>query len=72
MPPIQWFTIGEFAKLTSVTERTLRFYDKRSLLKPSGVPAKSGCKLVHTPAYCFSNPHPSPRAEWGYCTLRPA
>ncbi|GIP35088.1 MerR family transcriptional regulator [Paenibacillus sp. J2TS4] len=36
MPLIQWFTIGEFAKLTGVTERTLRFYDKKSLLKPSG------------------------------------
>lgn len=29
------YTIGEFAKLTQVTERTLRFYDKKSLLKPS-------------------------------------
>lgn len=29
------YTIGEFAKLTEVTERTLRYYDKKSLLKPS-------------------------------------
>ncbi len=29
------FTIGEFAKLTGVTGRTLRFYDRKGLLKPS-------------------------------------
>ena len=29
------YSIGEFAKLTSVTERTLRYYDKKELLKPS-------------------------------------
>lgn len=34
------FTIGEFAKLTDVTERTLRYYDKKALLKPSGYNAQ--------------------------------
>src|SRR5690625_2205220 len=29
------YSIGEFAKLTSVTERTLRYYDKKELLKPT-------------------------------------
>jgi DNA-binding transcriptional MerR regulator len=29
------FLIGAFAKLTGVTERTLRFYDRKGLLKPS-------------------------------------
>ncbi|WP_010269213.1 MerR family transcriptional regulator [Paenibacillus senegalensis] len=29
------YSIGEFAKLTSVTERTLRFYDRKGLLKPT-------------------------------------
>ncbi|MGG3508493.1 MerR family transcriptional regulator [Paenibacillus lautus] len=29
-------TIGSFAKLTSTTGRTLRFYDRKGLLKPSG------------------------------------
>jgi len=29
------YSIGEFAKLTSVTERTLRYYDQKELLKPS-------------------------------------
>lgn len=29
------FTVGKFAKLTGVTERTLRYYDRRGLLKPS-------------------------------------
>ncbi|MGO4548560.1 MerR family transcriptional regulator [Paenibacillus sp. 2TAB23] len=29
------YTIGAFAKLTSVTERTLRYYDRKGLLKPS-------------------------------------
>ncbi|WP_144939670.1 MerR family transcriptional regulator [Paenibacillus sp. 32O-W] len=32
----KWYTIGEFARLTHVTERALRFYDKKTLLKPSG------------------------------------
>ncbi|OXM14254.1 MerR family transcriptional regulator [Paenibacillus herberti] len=30
------YSIGSFAKLTSTTERTLRFYDRKGLLKPSG------------------------------------
>lgn len=29
------YTIGTFAKLTGVTERTLRFYDRKGLLKPT-------------------------------------
>lgn len=29
------YTVGEFARLTSVTERTLRYYDRKDLLKPS-------------------------------------
>lgn len=29
------YTVGEFARLTGVTERTLRFYDRKGLLKPS-------------------------------------
>ena len=29
------YTIGAFAKLTAVTERTLRYYDRKGLLKPS-------------------------------------
>lgn len=29
------YSIGEFAKLTSVTERTLRYYDQKGLLMPS-------------------------------------
>ncbi|MED4163054.1 MerR family transcriptional regulator [Halalkalibacterium halodurans] len=28
------YTVGEFAKLTGVTERTLRYYDQKGLLKP--------------------------------------
>ncbi|MFC3745135.1 MerR family transcriptional regulator [Paenibacillus sp. GCM10012306] len=31
-----YHTIGSFAKLTSTTGRTLRFYDRKGLLKPSG------------------------------------
>lgn len=30
------YTIGAFAKLTGTTERALRFYDRKGLLKPSG------------------------------------
>lgn len=30
------YSIGAFAKLTGVTERTLRFYDRKGLLTPSG------------------------------------
>ncbi|RXZ83112.1 MerR family transcriptional regulator [Paenibacillaceae bacterium] len=30
------YSIGSFAKLTSTTGRTLRFYDRKGLLKPSG------------------------------------
>jgi len=30
------YTIGSFAKMTSTTERTLRFYDHKGLLRPSG------------------------------------
>lgn len=31
----KYYKIGEFAKLAKVTERTLRYYDKIKLLKPS-------------------------------------
>ncbi|WP_028559628.1 MerR family transcriptional regulator [Paenibacillus pinihumi] len=31
-----YYTVGSLAKLTSTTERTLRFYDRKGLLKPSG------------------------------------
>lgn len=30
------YTIGDFAKITGTTERTLRFYDRKELLRPSG------------------------------------
>ncbi|MEK8126659.1 MerR family transcriptional regulator [Paenibacillus filicis] len=30
-----YYTIGSFAKRTSTTERTLRYYDRKGLLKPS-------------------------------------
>ncbi|MEJ8302874.1 MerR family transcriptional regulator [Saccharibacillus sacchari] len=35
MPENQTYTVGAFAKLTGVTERTLRFYHKKGLLEPS-------------------------------------
>jgi len=31
-----YYTVGSFAKLTSTTIRTLHFYDRKGLLKPSG------------------------------------
>lgn len=34
---MQKYKIGEFAKLANVTERTLRYYDKIGLLKPSSI-----------------------------------
>lgn len=34
--PSRKYTIGEFARMTATTERTLRFYDRKGLLKPSG------------------------------------
>ncbi|WP_303395382.1 MerR family transcriptional regulator, partial [Amedibacillus dolichus] len=30
-----YFTTGQFARLANVTERTIRYYDKQGLLKPS-------------------------------------
>ncbi|MDF2836503.1 MAG: MarR family transcriptional regulator, partial [Paenibacillus sp.] len=30
------YTIGAFAQITGTTERTLRFYDRKGLLKPGG------------------------------------
>ncbi|MDO3411259.1 MerR family transcriptional regulator [Saccharibacillus sp. CPCC 101409] len=35
-PEDKVYTVGAFAKLTGVTERTLRFYHKKGLLEPSG------------------------------------
>ena len=32
-----YYKTGEFAKLANVTERTLRYYDKIGLLKPSSI-----------------------------------
>lgn len=33
----KYFSIGEFSKLTGVTQRALRYYDEKNLLKPSRV-----------------------------------
>lgn len=37
MKPSGYYTSGEFAKMAKVTIRTIRFYDKKNLLKPSFV-----------------------------------
>lgn len=37
MKPSGYYTSGEFAKMAGVTIRTIRFYDKKNLLKPSFV-----------------------------------
>lgn len=37
MKPSGYYTSGEFAKMAKVTIRTIRFYDKKDLLKPSYV-----------------------------------
>ncbi len=34
---MEYFTTGQFAKLANVSERTLRYYDKIGLLKPSKI-----------------------------------
>ena len=31
----KYFTTGQFAKLANVSERTIRYYDKEGLLKPT-------------------------------------
>lgn len=31
----QYYTTGEFARMAHVTIRTIRYYDKKGLLKPS-------------------------------------
>lgn len=31
------YTAGELAKLAGVSARTIRFYDKKSLLQPGGI-----------------------------------
>lgn len=33
----KYYSIGEFSKLTGVTQRTLRYYDEKHLLKPSKI-----------------------------------
>ena len=40
--------IGEFSKLAHLTVKSLRFYDKESLLIPAGVDAQSGYRLYET------------------------
>lgn len=40
MKPGKQYTIGEFAAMTAVTERTLRYYDRIGLLKPSAYNAQ--------------------------------
>ncbi len=39
------YTIGEFAKLTNVTRKTLRHYDAIDLLKPSSIHPENGYRL---------------------------
>ena len=40
----QYYTSGQFAKKANVTIRTVRFYDKQGILKPSKV-SESGYRL---------------------------
>jgi len=47
------YTIGTFAKLTSTTGRTLRFYDRKGLLKPSGYNEKGHRTYVDKDLFRF-------------------
>lgn len=40
------YTIGELAKQLNVTTRTIRYYDQKGLLKPSGV-NENGYRLLN-------------------------
>ena len=45
-----YYSSGEFAKMADVTLRTIRYYDRQNLLKPSYVNSKAfeGTVLAHT------------------------
>jgi DNA-binding transcriptional MerR regulator len=36
---VEWYTVGQVAKQTGVNPKTIRYYDKVGLLKPSGATA---------------------------------
>ena len=40
-----YYTSGEFAKKANVTLRTIRYYDRQGILKPSKV-ADNGCQIT--------------------------
>ena len=42
----QYYTTGEFARMAHVTIRTIRYYDKKGLLKPSFI----NCLLYTSPS----------------------
>ena len=44
-----YYSSGEFARMAHVTLRTVRYYDKQDILKPSLV-TESGARFYH-PAY---------------------
>ncbi len=44
MPVNPYYTSGQFAKKANVSIRTVRYYDKQGLLKPSGM-SEGGYRL---------------------------
>ena len=45
MTSVQIHTIGEFGRLTGLTEKALRLYDRRGLLRPAAVDPANGYRL---------------------------
>lgn len=41
-----YYSSGEFARMAHVTLRTIRYYDKQNILKPSYV-TEAGRKILH-------------------------
>ena len=46
------FKIGEFSKLSMLTVKALRFYEKEGLLIPAHVDEWTGCRSGHSYAIC--------------------
>ena len=56
MKPSGYYTSGEFARMANVSIRTIRFYDKQNILKPSYVspPAPDSIRKGTLPGFSRS------------------
>ncbi len=57
------YTSGEFARMAQISLRTVRYYDKQNILKPSYV-SESGARFYSKPDFVMSSTNFIIKISW--------